>query len=358
MTVQVLRSLPAVADINDAWATLADDCGALHFSQPFWCLAWWRHLGSGELHVAFIESDGKIVALAPLFRRRRLGVDTLRLLGSDLIGIGEVLVAPGHESAGEELWGSLLDEPRCVLELRNHRLGGTAVEALRRMATHGDHLWKAELGPSCPTIAVSGSWDDYFQSRGKQLRYELRRAHRRAEQEDCVLTVKRATVWGDVEKLLPDVTAVFDAAERAKTKIHFFVGANRAFMTEMFRYATDESRFALFVVYLDHRPIATAFTLRSGATMYGGGLRFDPEFGRFSPGHLVCEARFEYAFEDGATLFDMGPGHFPYKLQWSTGAYDTVKISAASSPLVHAVDGLKDTMLSSGVIRRLARADR
>ena len=351
MPVQVLRSLPAVTDISPAWSELARECGALHFSEPFWCTAWWRHLGNGELHVAYVEADGQIVALAPLFRRRRMGVDTLRLLGSDIIGVGEVLVAPGHFAAGEELWRSLFREPRSVLELRNHRLGGNAVETLRRMGNDG---WTGEIGPSCPTVTVAGSWDDYFASRGKQLRYELRRADRRAEQENAALRVEHATSWGGIEQLLPDVTAVFDAAEQAKTKMHFFAGAARDFTLDMFRHATEQARFALFVVYLDERPIATAFAMRCGTTMYGGGLRFDPDFGRFSPGHVVVRARFEYTFGSGATLFDTGPGYFPYKLQWSTGTYDTVKITAASSPAVKAMDGLKDTLLSSNLIRRLA----
>lgn len=334
MTVRVLRSLSQVRDVAEPWAALADAAGARHSMQPYWCLPWWSHVGDGELFVAVVESGGRIGALAPLYRRRRLGVDTLRFLGSAILGVGEVLVSPGQETAGDELWDFLLARPRTVLDLRQHRLGGPGFEALRRAE---GHAWRAQLGPASPYVAITGSWDQYWAGRRGKFRRELERTERLAERENMPVRVEVALDMGDIDKRLPDATRVFDVATRAVPRLNLFAGDYRSFTLDMFRSAAEMSRLALFVLYLGDTPAATAFTLRSGETTGGGGLRFDHGLGRFSPGQLLLRHLFELTFLGECTEFDFGPRDAFYKRQWNTGVYDTVEISAYSSTTVHAL---------------------
>lgn len=334
MTVEVRRTMSEISDVTEQWAALADSAGARHNMHPSWCLPWWSHLGSGELHVATVESGGQLSALAPLYRRRRLGVDTLRFLGSEILGVSEVLVAPGQDAAGDQLWEFLVDQPQCVLDLRQHRQGGPGFDALRHV---GSHRWRAALGPASPHATITGSWDDYWDSRRSKFRGDLRRRERIAESENMPVRVEVALDRDDVEKRLPEVTQIFDVAEAAQPMLHFLAGRYRPFTVEMFRNAADQSRLALFVLYLGDTPVATMFTLHNGVTMGAGGCRFDHAFGRFSPGQLLWRHAFEFAFSTGCTEFDLGPRDSFYKRQWSTGLYDTVEISAFSSDAVHAL---------------------
>jgi CelD/BcsL family acetyltransferase involved in cellulose biosynthesis len=334
MTVQVLRSPSAVQDVVDPWVALADVAGARHSMQPYWCLPWWTHMREGDLHVAVVESGGGLAALAPLYVRRRLGIDTLRFLGSAVLGVSEILVAPGQEDAGDELWDYLLSRPRTILDLWQHRLGGPGFEALRRAERHP---WQARLGPASPFVAVAGSWDEYWAGRRGKFRRELVRTERLAERERMPVRVEMAAQMDDVEQRLPDVTRVFDVATRVVPRLNFMTGAFRPFTLDMFRAAAERDRLALFVLYLGDTPAATAFTLRSGAVIGGGGLRFDHDLGRFSPGQLMLRHVFESVFGSDCTEFDFGPRDALYKRQWSTGVYDTVEISAFSSTAVHAV---------------------
>jgi len=352
MAVQVLRSPSEMGDLPERWAALADTDGARHYAQPFWSLAWWRHLGHGELHVAVVESGGRLAALAPLYRRRRLGVDTLRFLGSDILGVSEVLVAPGQDTAGDELWAFLLDQPRCMLELRHHRLAGGGIDTLRRAE---NHAWKAQRGPASPVVDIAGSWDDYWRGRRKNFRREVERRHRVAERERLPVKVEVVVEPGDVEKRLQDVTAVFDAAERAQPKLHFLAGDYRPFTIDMLQWAAEESRLALFILYFDDRPAATAWTFRSGTRISAGGTRFDPAFGRLSPGHLLWRVMLEHAFAGDFTEVDLGPGDMPYKREWSTGSYDTLEITASSSNAVRALNVGKTTFASSRWVRRVLK---
>jgi CelD/BcsL family acetyltransferase involved in cellulose biosynthesis len=334
MTVRVLRSLPQVREVIEPWTALADAAGARHNMQPFWCVPWWSNVGSGELYVAVVEAGGGLAALAPFYRRRRLGVDTLRFLGSSILGVGEVLVAPGQEAAGDELWDYLLTRPRTTLDLIQHRLGGPGSDALRRAE---GHPWHAQLGPASPFVTVAGSWDDYWAGRRGKFRRELQRTEKLAERENMTARVEMAVEMGDIDKRLPDATRVFDVATRAQPRLNLLAGNYRSFTLDMFRRAAEEERVALFVLYLGDTPAATAFMLRSGQTIGGGGLRFDHALGRFSPGQLMLRHVMQWVFASGSTEFDFGPRDALYKRQWSTGTYDTVEISAFSSGPVRAL---------------------
>jgi len=343
MTVQVLRSVAELRDVIEPWTALADASGSRHNMQPFWCVPWWSHVGSGDLHVAIVESGGQLAALAPLYRRRRAGVDTLRFLGTEILGVSEVLVDPDRGEAGDELWDFLLDRPRCVLELRQHRLGSHGFDALRRTVGHS---WRAELGPASPTVDIAGSWDDYWGSRRGKFRGDLQRRERLAERDGMAVRVEVALDTSEVETLLPDVTHVFDQAERQQPMLHFFAGAYRPFTIEMLRHAAQRSRLALFVLYLGNCPVATMWTLHNGTTMGAGGCRFDDSFARFSPGQLLWRYAFEFAFSSGCTEFDLGPRDSFYKRRWSTRTYETVEIWAFSSDATHALQ------MGKSVLRR------
>lgn len=348
MAVEILRSLSELSDVAAPWAALADDAGARHNMQPFWCLPWWRHLGQGELHVVAVESGGQLAALAPLYRQRRYGVDILRFLGSEILGVGEVLVAPGHDAAGEELWTFLFDQPRCVVDLHQHRLAGPGVAALRRLEPQ---RWRARLGPSSPFVTIDGPWDDYWANRRRSFRRELDRKQRSAERAGIRVRVEVALDPDEVDKLLPQMTEVFDIAERGRPMLHFLAGSYRPFTTGMLRRAAEQSRLALFVLYFGDRPVATSFTFRSRSLIGGGGLRFDPAFGRYSPGQILFRHILEHAFAVGCIEFDFAPLDVPYKREWSTGTYDTVEISAFSSNTVHVLH-IAESMIRSSRLQR------
>jgi len=353
MSVRVLRTPGEAWEVAEAWAALADEAGARHYVQPYWTLPWWSHLGEGELHVVAVESGGGLAALAPLYRTRRLGLNMLRFLGSDMLGVSEVLVAPDRPDAGRELWEFLLGQPRTMLDLHQYRLAGAGLDALRSIDARG---WRAELGPAGPYVTIDRPWEEYWQGRSRSFRRELDRKERVAEREGHEFRLEVAFDRDEVDKRLADVTELFDIAERARPRTHFFAGAYRPFTVEILHRAAERSRLALFVLYLSDRPIATSFTFRGGTLVSGGGLRIDPSYSRMSPGHVLFRHVIGHAFATGCTEFDFGPRDAPYKREWSTGAYDTLEVTAYSSTSVRALHLARALVRSSGLADRLARA--
>jgi CelD/BcsL family acetyltransferase involved in cellulose biosynthesis len=202
---------------------------------------------------------------------------------------------------------------------------------------------------------MAGSWDDFWHGRRTKFRKELERTERVAEREGIPVRVELATDAEGIERLVPDVSAVFDAAGRSQIRMAMLSGIYRPFTLEVFHDAAELQRLGLFVLYLGDSPVATQFTLRAKTIMGGGGLRFDPAFGRFSPGQLLFRHVLEWAFSSGCDEFDFGPRDAPYKREWSTGAYDTVDITAFSSESIHAMHRAKAAVDAARRRRRDAR---
>ncbi len=342
--VRRVEALSELEALSESWAALSDAAGARHYAQPFWCLAWWRHFGHGDLHVVTVESEGRLLALAPLRRSHRFGIDVLTFPGRDLGPVMEIVVAPGEEQAAEELWMNLQGHGRWVLDLPNHRLGGSAVKVLRRM--EGSNC-AVTLEATCPTVQTSSSWDEFLKGRDGNLRRKLRRANQAAEREGLPLRVEIGERPEDVDRLLPDLDHIYEIAERAQPRLHFLAGELRAFTIEILQEAARAKRLALVVLYVDEQPVATAFGFRSGDALCYSGPRFDPAFSQLSPGHLVLAALIEHAHRIGVAEVDLLLGDTRYKREWSTGSYDTVRIEAASSSLLYLATMAKRTATQS-----------
>jgi CelD/BcsL family acetyltransferase involved in cellulose biosynthesis len=345
VTVHVASTQEEVSRLTDRWSALADAAGSRHYAQPFWCMPWWRHRGRGELHVAFVENDEQLVALAPLYSQRILGVEVLRFLGSEFSQVSEVLVADGHHESGAELWRSLFSRKRCVLDLRGFRQGSQGLTVLREQMERGP--WSARLDTACPVVATLGSWETYLGNRKQALGRKLRRAERFIERDHLSMRVDVVRDRQTLAERWDDIVSVFNAAERAHPRLNFFAEPYVGFTSEMLEECADQSRLGLYLLYLDDRPVATALMYRSGTTLCYSGPRFDPDHAQYSLGHLVLRSIIKDAFEGEISEVDLLWGDTPYKREWSTGSYEALAVSAAHSRRLHLLQTLAEEAASS-----------
>ena len=86
----------------------------------------------------------------------------------------------------------------------------------------------------------------------------------------------------------------------------------------------------MFVARLDGRPIAAATTYAGHGRLAYSMPRYDPEFRRFSPGHVVLREIVRHAAAAGLDV-DMLLGAYEYKEQWANDQYETLTVRAGSS---------------------------
>lgn len=328
--VEVLTDVEALEQRRSAWDDLAQACGALPFAFPFWSLAWWRHFGRGTLHVITAESDGSLVGLAPFHRRERAGFSVLRFLGTGIGTVNELLVAPGQDEAAEAIWSEAL-KGRNLADLVEYRDGGGGMAALRHRPAG---TWSASIRDICPVVRVRGTtFDDFMRSRGSRLRRSLSRADRFAEEEGTPVRAEVVTRVDELERALPTLSAIYDVAEAANPRAHFLRGPLEPFTRAVLRAAAEEERLAIFIVHFGDRPVACATTMLGGGPLSYSAPRFDPEFRKYSPGHLVLREIVRHAASLDRDV-DLLLGDFEYKWQWTDDSYDTLTVRAAATPAI------------------------
>ena len=349
MKVEVLTDVAALEARHHAWDELAEAAGALPFAFPFWSLAWWRHFGRGALHVITVESDGSLVALAPFHRRSRAGVGVLRFLGTGFGTVNEVLVAPGHDEAAELVW-STATRDRTLVDLVEYRDGGGGLSALRRRPRG---TWSASIRDICPVVRLENrSFDEFMKSRGSRLRRSLTRAERFAGDDGTPIEAEKITDRAALERVLPEMAVIYDAAEAANPRAHFLQGELGEFSRPMLADAAERGRLAIFLVRVGGRPVGCATTLAGGGPLAYSAPRFDPEYRRLAPGHLVLREVVRHAAEVGRDV-DLLVGDFEYKWQWADDSYDTLTVRAAATPAFRfATEAVSSAM---GVGRTLLR---
>lgn len=358
MDVEVVTSYEQLEQLRSEWTALADAADAPIHVTPFWALAWWRHLGRGSLRVSVVRDGGRLVAVLPLHGRVRAGYEVLRFVGDELGSTSCAVVSPRRPEAGAQLWEELLSQDRRVLDLRRHRLAGMGLDAPWRLAA--SH-WQAAVSNVCPVIAGQESAPDFLAGRGSRLRRVLTRAPRLAVEDGCPPETFVVSDVAGVERLLPELLVLWDAAESANPRTHFLRPPYDAFTRDVLFEAAREGRLALTGVRLGGTLAGAAFGYRVGAMYHYSGPRFHPDFQRYAPGHLTLWELVQHALEDGNGL-DLLLGGQDYKWQWATSSYSVADVLAAGSSraLAAARYGLRGVQWAQdhtwGLRRRLGAA--
>jgi hypothetical protein len=76
----------------------------------------------------------------------------------------------------------------------------------------------------------------------------------------------------------------------------------------------------LWVLRVDGEPVATEYHVRDGQTVYALRSDFDEQDGAASPGAHLNACIVRAYFDEGVSVYDMGPGDREYKQRWATAA--------------------------------------
>lgn len=99
LRLEEVTSAAGLEALRPEWEALwASSPRATPFQHPAWLLAWWRHLGAGELRTLAVRGEGRLAGLWPMF----VWADSARQLtplGNGVSDHVDLLAAPGAGSA-------------------------------------------------------------------------------------------------------------------------------------------------------------------------------------------------------------------------------------------------------------------
>jgi CelD/BcsL family acetyltransferase involved in cellulose biosynthesis len=325
---------------------------AIEAGQPAWdfnatwisCRTWARHFANGEVPVFKIIADGRVPGLFP-------AITTTRSKG----GVSfRVLHSPGNE----HWWTGY------------PIIGGEAKEAIRALvlALLQDRDWDVlEIGPmvaECPPVkllvaageefnlmpaachqeddwrlGISGDWEEYYKTRGANLRQTVARGGRRL--------AARGEVTFEVWAGGPGFFECFEEfceiegsgwKGRAGTAIRC-EQAVRNFHEDLMRSAAERGQLRLFFLRLNGRAVASIETILHEGVAYLIKLGRDEAFDACWPGHVAFKRMLEYCFRAGdAHTLDMGIGggaHGGYKERWGTEKREYITLRFFHPKTIH-----------------------
>jgi CelD/BcsL family acetyltransferase involved in cellulose biosynthesis len=314
---------PETDPVESEWRELAERRGNA-FLTPEWFRAWLRAYGDDvEPFVPLIRAgDGSLRGLLPLALSRSGRPRICQLAGANLGDRFHPVCAEGDEAeVGAEVGKTLAGQelPWSVISLVHVQTERPWVDALATGTGAGLRIRGRIAGP-LPYLDLSAheSWDAYLRSRSSNLRQQVRRFTRRADQAGS-LHIRRTERADE----LPADMATFFRLHDARFRTHggSTLSSERAqqFHLDFAGAALLRDWLRLWFLELDGNPVAAWYGWSIGGrySYYNSG--FDPEHSPLRPGLVLLAAVIESAFEEGATEFDMLLGNESYKYRFAEG---------------------------------------
>lgn len=310
------------------WAELADDLAGRLATRPPYALEWSRNLGRGRLAVCSVHRDGRLVALAPLHLRNRLGVPVLRMPAHGLGTVGTFL------ATDREALRALLDGiagRRMALHLDFVPLDDPLHEELR-----ASPRWVTEVAHDdvCLTIDVpAGAGAEAM--RGTRTLKTLRRVERSLERQGTPMRVELVRDPDHLAARWSDIVGVAAAADENSGRDDFCAPPIASFTKPMLDAEARAGRLLVAGLLVGGRWCAHEIMFRTGSTAEMWMGRFHPDVRRRQPGQLLYRWLTDHHDELGIDRFDFLLGASEFKSQWANGEYRVGSIVAVPSDRPH-----------------------
>jgi CelD/BcsL family acetyltransferase involved in cellulose biosynthesis len=314
MGLSVLEGAEALERLAPEWDALAARSARTPFQTPRWHREWWRHVGAHRPGVSpylvALREGGRLAAVAPLMRDG----DRLRFHSDPYADYHDLLADGG--AAGRA---------RAAIAVADHVAAGTGdrwrTAELREMprrsalavalAARGG----ADAGGSvCPRLTLRDAASLRRATERREHAVKERRLARLGElrcrhftRPDDVAARMEGFMALHLRQWLPraDRGITFDDADLTR----FYAGASPALAAAGVLMVTE--------LTLDDHALAYYYGFVFAGRYWGYRTTFDPDFRRYSPGHLMHRAMFRHLAAAGFGIFDFMRGDEAYKREYA-----------------------------------------
>lgn len=317
---------PLSAANRGEWGELAARTGAPSFLGPGYLDVWARHHPpGGAVDLLAARRDGRLVAALPVLRGVRTGPPGNR--ETPLQG----LVAESPGDAGR-LAAALMRGPAPVVEFCCVAREDPSHGVVSRAAAEARRTMIAAPAVTIPIVDTHGGWEAYWAGRSRNLRKNVGRVTRRAEERGDLAHQVIGDARGErLDALLDEGFAVEGSGwkDREGTSLE----ADRrlgAYYRDLARWAADAGELRLFFIRLDGRAIAFGLCVLTAGGLYAFKIGYDEALAQLSPGVLLIHRMVRWTFEHGVDRFDFAGHDAPYKATWATGHLHQERLTAFS----------------------------
>jgi CelD/BcsL family acetyltransferase involved in cellulose biosynthesis len=330
LETEIVCDEPDFDRLADEWdALLEHSAQRVFFLRHAWTRSWWRNFapkGSELQIVCCRDGSGRLLGIAPLYRRRHriVGVPYLRELA--LIGTGiefksseylDVIAHRGHERAVAEAIAGSLQRRQDWDRIWLHELPAES-RMLPHLAKALQCLKARAAGEVAPYIDTSVSWDDYRRSLGRSMRRNVEYYARR-------LFKLRACEFRRVDTR-PEALATITVLARlhqarwraAGCPGSFSNPASSALLEDAVREEFDSGRVRLWTLSIDGEVEGALIGFLDNHVLHYFQKGFNPAFTKEDIGTALLSLCIRDCFDDPQIhAFDFMRGGAPYKRLWA-----------------------------------------
>jgi CelD/BcsL family acetyltransferase involved in cellulose biosynthesis len=272
------------------WDEVNASSGNLPFLESAFLTPLLEHFGKGREIVALARRGDRPVAAALL---HRAGAQLVTFQPSQLpLGPWLVVDGEGSEAAAHSL---LAQSPGLPLGLGLTQLDTRlqqrpADSACQDTVDYIETAW----------IDVTGSFDAYWDCRGKNLRTNMRKQRSKLDSDGVTVTFDTLTAPGDVAPAIADYGRLETAGWKAEmgTAVHPDNDQGR-FYAAMLRNFCALGRGRIWRLRFDDKVVAMDLCIEAGDALVVLKTAFDPEYRNVSPAFLMRQEAFRRIFDEG-----------------------------------------------------------
>jgi CelD/BcsL family acetyltransferase involved in cellulose biosynthesis len=333
-------------DITDEWRTMAEASRNV-FATPEWAETWWHHFGSGResLTVLCRQTDGRPLAILPLYLERRGGIRIVRFVGDGAADqLGPVCAASDVAQSGRAMHRFLTENQR-----RFDLFIGRSMD--------GGEDWSRLLGARAlnrqgsPRLRLARrSWDDIVAQHSKHFRERVVAGERRLRRRNALeyrLVRDRAELDGALDTLLRLHSELRGDRPSSFLRIGQF---HRDFAAR----ALASGWLRLWTLELEGEPAASVLDYSFCGVVSGYQLGIQQRWRKKLNVRMLVANSIRAACEDGASEYRFGRGAEDYKYQLAEADPGVLTVVSGGSRLGQALAwGMHRARSARPVLRNL-----
>lgn len=300
------------------WSGLVqEDPAGTFFHLPSYLKLYWEEFGetSDDLVLAFGEGDAGEQVGAVGFERTD---DTIRFLGGVEITdyLGPVVRPAAKTAFASALWTALGDrDDWATADLWGITADSGWYELLSDAAMA--HGFTVEEAPDhdgiAPFLGLPPTWEGYLESLPSKLRHEIKRKAKKLETDAGPFRIVTAGTQ-DLVPLLDRFVELHRMSEGPKGV--FMVPGMEIFFRRLGEAFLSSGAFRLNFIEVGGKLAAGTIGFRWADRFYLYNSAFDRSWGALAPGMVLVGEDMRLAIVDGARVFDMLKGDYPYKYRF------------------------------------------
>jgi CelD/BcsL family acetyltransferase involved in cellulose biosynthesis len=308
VTLELVRDIERLEEIQPKWTELVEhDPASTPFQLPSWLLTWWQHFGSGSLHVPVFWRESRLAGLVPCFQHVWENRQQLTLIGSGISDYLDPIIEPAYSADVLEVLQEHLDQSQdwelCVWQDLST---ATPLQKLRGAYIHPDI--------QCAEAPLTGDFEQFWESRSKDLRRNVKRYSQRAREMGAVEF--EATDEAPPE-LLNALIRLHTARWREQGESGM-IAANRSegFLRAIAAEMAVEDRLRLFALRFRDEVVAAIMAFRYGNKIYAYMSAFDPDYESLGFGRTLLYEALRHVYAEAYDAWNFLRGGEAYKSSW------------------------------------------